>query len=136
MRTSTIFAILFFIALAIVTVFLVLCQLGNDVKSQFLNDMQPYLNDRINNDVMINVYNDNSNLISTVYNNSRLRDLFNTLLNTPSTSTVIPPKLSSCIDDNLKTTKMWERNILKSLLYNITISVQNIIRPGGSVRED
>lgn len=31
---------------------------------------------------------------------------------------------------------MWETNILKSLLYNITISVQNIIRPGGSVRED
>ena len=119
---------------------------GSDVKSQFLNDMQPYLNDRINNDVMINVYNDNSNLISTVYNNSRLRDLFNTLLkdikcirnilNTPSTSTVIPPKLSSCIDKNLKTVKMWETNILKSLLYNITISVQNIIRPGGSVRED
>ena len=94
MRTSTIIAILFFVALAIVTVLLVLCQMGNNVKSQFLNDMQPYLNDTITTDVITNVYNDNPTIINAVYNTSRLRNLFNNILS-----------YNKCYYNNKKTAK-------------------------------
>ena len=154
MRTSTIIAILFFVALAIVTVFLVLCQINStqSFRNQFVSDIQnSYLNNIFDSNLVGRIYDSNPDIINGLYKMDNFSNDLNTFLNsdclktafqTAQTSHVknfLQKQILSCIQNKstaIRKMSTQNRNGIVTLFNLMLISASQVIPGGGSVRED
>jgi hypothetical protein len=125
-----------FIALAIVSVFLIICEsrkhlcLARDVKAEFIHDMKKT---NIKADYLDGVYNENKENINIVYNSKKLKTSFKNIISDIKclkniNSEVIPPDLTPCLK-NLKSVTKLEGDILLNLLMGIAKSVYHYRYP-------
>lgn len=144
MRTSTIIAILFFIALAIVTVFLVLCQINTtqSFRNQFVSDIQnSYLNNIFDSNLVGRIYDSNPDIINGLYKMDNFSNDLNTFLNSdcvkdininrqPNTPWIT--QLLSCIQNKstaIRKMSTQNRNGIVTLFNLMLISAPQVL-PG------